>query len=61
MPIVSGIILGMMYLAGHPQSTLYFTFFLAMLALYELVYRARHKNGELGFLDYSYAWRFRSL
>ena len=31
--IVSGLILGMMYLAGHPQSTLYFTFFLAILAL----------------------------
>jgi Bacterial membrane protein YfhO len=45
--IVSGLILGTMYLAGHPQSTLYFTFFLAVLALYELVHRARHKSGAL--------------
>ena len=45
--IVSGLILGTMYLAGHPQSTLYFTFFLAVLALYEIVHRARHKSGTI--------------
>lgn len=45
--IVSGIFLGVMYLAGHPQSTLYFTFFLALLAVYEIVYRLRHKEGKL--------------
>src|SRR5665213_1187488 len=28
--IVGGLILGVMYLAGHPQSTLYFTFFLTL-------------------------------
>jgi len=42
--ITAGILLGIMYLAGHPQSTLYFTFFLALLAVYEIVYRARQKN-----------------
>ncbi len=45
--ITGGLILGMMYLAGHPQSTLYFTFFLALLAAYEIVHRARHKSGSL--------------
>jgi hypothetical protein len=45
--IASGLILGTMYLAGHPQSTLYLTFFLAVLAVYELVHRARHKSGVL--------------
>ncbi len=45
--IVGGLILGTMYLAGHPQSTLYFTFFLGVLALYEIVHRARHKSGAL--------------
>jgi hypothetical protein len=42
--IVGGILLGVMYLAGHPQSTLYFTFFLALLAVYEIVYRMRQKE-----------------
>jgi len=42
--IIAGILLGIMYLAGHPQSTLYFTFFLALLSVYEIVYRARQKN-----------------
>ncbi|SRR5579883_403648 len=46
--IAGGLILGAMYLAGHPQSTLYFTFFLALLALYEIVHRLRHKSGQLG-------------
>ena len=45
--IAGGLVLGTMYLAGHPQSTLYFTFFLALLAVYEMVHRARHKSGEL--------------
>ncbi len=45
--IAGGMILGIMYLAGHPQSTLYFTFFLGVLALYEFVHRFRHKSGTL--------------
>src|ERR1019366_364555 len=45
--IAGGLILGMMYLAGHPQSTLYFTFFLAVLAVYEIVHRMRPKSGTL--------------
>ncbi len=45
--VVAGICLGAMYLAGHPQSTLYFTFFLGILALYEIVYRARNKEEKL--------------
>ncbi len=45
--IIGGLILGAMYLAGHPQSTLYFTFFLALLAAYEIAHRARHKSGQL--------------
>ncbi len=39
-----GLLLATMYLAGHPQSTLYLTFFLACFAVYELVYRARAKD-----------------
>jgi len=46
--IVGGLILGGMYLAGHPQSTLYFTFFLALLAVYEIVYRFRNKGEQAG-------------
>ncbi len=45
--IVGGLFLGAMYLAGHPQSTLYFTFFLALLAVYEIVHRARQKSGPI--------------
>ncbi len=45
--IIGGLLLGAMYLAGHPQSTLYFTFFLALLAVYEIVHRLRHKSGTL--------------
>ena len=49
--LVAGILLGVMYLAGHPQSTLYFTFFLALLAVYEIVYRIRNKDSApLGLL-----------
>ncbi len=44
--LIGGILLGVMYLAGHPQSTLYFTFFLALLAAYELVYRLRLKGTD---------------
>jgi hypothetical protein len=46
--IAGGLLLGVMYLAGHPQSTLYFTFFLALLAVYEIVYRLRHNIGPIG-------------
>ncbi len=46
--IVAGIALGVMYLAGHPQSTLYFTMFLGLLAVYEIVYRLRDKSGHDG-------------
>jgi len=45
--VAGGLMLGTMYLAGHPQSTLYFTFFLALLAVYEIVYRLRQK-GPMG-------------
>ncbi|HEX5316599.1 MAG TPA: hypothetical protein VFX22_08110, partial [Candidatus Kapabacteria bacterium] len=45
--IIGGLILGTMYLAGHPQSTLYFTFFLALLAIYEIVYRIRNREGQI--------------
>ena len=40
----AGLLLGAMYLAGHPQTTLFLTFFLALLAVYELVYRLRNKE-----------------
>ncbi len=44
----AGLLLGAMYLAGHPQTTLFLTFFLALLAIYELVYRLRNKDqGEV--------------
>ena len=46
--IIGGLILGAMYLAGHPQSTLYFTFFLALLAVYEIIYRLRNRSGQDG-------------
>jgi len=44
--LISGLLLGCMYLAGHPQSTLYLTFFLALLAAYEIGSRARGKHDE---------------
>jgi hypothetical protein len=44
--IGAGLLLGIMYLAGHPQTSLYLTFFLALLAIYEIVYRLRHKASE---------------
>ncbi len=44
--IFAGLLLGVMYLAGHPQTTLYLTFFLGILVLYELGYRIRNKDSE---------------
>jgi hypothetical protein len=43
--IVAGLLLGVMYLSGHPQSTLYFSVLLAALAAYELTHRLRHDEG----------------
>ncbi len=48
--IGAGLALGVMYLAGHPQTSLYLTFFLALLGVYEIVYRVRHK--EQGSIDF---------
>jgi len=42
--IFAGLLLGVMYLAGHPQTSLYLTFFLGLLAVYEIVYRMRNKE-----------------
>lgn len=42
--LAAGLVLGVMYLAGHPQATLYLTFFLGLLALYEIGYRIRRKQ-----------------
>lgn len=47
--IGAGLALGVMYLAGHPQTSLYLTFFLGLLGVYEIVYRLRHKDS--GALD----------
>lgn len=44
--IGAGLLLGVMYLAGHPQTSLYLTFFLGLLAVYEIIYRLRNKEGE---------------
>ncbi|MBS1903597.1 MAG: YfhO family protein [Bacteroidetes bacterium] len=44
--ISAGLALGVMYLAGHPQTTLFLTFFLALLGVYEIVYRLRHRENE---------------
>ena len=44
--IGAGLVLGAMYLAGHPQTSLYLTFFLGLLAVYEIVYRIRNKETE---------------
>ncbi|HET9137153.1 MAG TPA: YfhO family protein [Candidatus Kapabacteria bacterium] len=46
--IAAGLALGVMYLAGHPQTSLYLTFFLGLLGVYEIVYRLRHKEGFSG-------------
>lgn len=40
----AGLLMGIMYLGGHPQSTLFFTFFLGVAALYELTTRALRKH-----------------
>jgi len=44
--IGAGLVLGAMYLAGHPQTSLFLTFFLALLAVYEIVYRIRNKGDQ---------------
>jgi hypothetical protein len=44
--IGAGLLLGVMYLAGHPQTSLYLTLFLGLLAVYEIVYRIRNKESE---------------
>jgi hypothetical protein len=44
--IAAGLMLGVMYLGGHPQSTLFFTLFLAVAAVYEIVRRAMGKSEE---------------
>ncbi len=46
--LTAGLLLGIMYLAGHPQTSLFLTMLLGLLAVYELVYRLRHK--EMGAL-----------
>lgn len=40
----AGLVLGIMFLAGHPQTSLYLTLFLGLLAVYEIVYRIRNKD-----------------
>jgi hypothetical protein len=47
----AGLLLGIMYLAGHPQSTLFFTLFLGVAALYEIVTRAMGKREDGKKLD----------
>jgi len=44
--IGAGLVLGAMYLAGHPQTSLYLMLFLGLLAVYEIVYRIRNKDAE---------------
>lgn len=44
--IAGGLLLGVMYLAGHPQTTLFLTLFLGVLVLYEIGYRLRGKGAE---------------
>ncbi|HEY6170749.1 MAG TPA: YfhO family protein [Candidatus Kapabacteria bacterium] len=44
--IAGGLLLGVMYLAGHPQTTLFLTLFLGALVLYEIGYRLRGKGEE---------------
>lgn len=44
--IAGGLLLGVMYLAGHPQTTLFLTLFLGALVLYEIGYRLRSKGEE---------------
>jgi hypothetical protein len=49
--IGAGLLLGVMYLGGHPQSTLFFTFFLGVAAIYEIVTRAMGKRDDGEKLD----------
>jgi hypothetical protein len=42
--LVAGVLLGTMYLGGHPQSTLYFTFALGIIAVYSLVKMMRSET-----------------
>ncbi|MEP7235486.1 MAG: YfhO family protein [Ignavibacteriota bacterium] len=44
--IGGGMVLGLMYLAGHPQTSLFLSFFLGLLALYEITYRVRGKGDQ---------------
>src|SRR5947209_19718546 len=44
--ISAGLLLGVMFLAGHPQTTLFLTFFLILLSVYEIAYRMRKKGIE---------------
>ncbi|MDP4221469.1 MAG: YfhO family protein, partial [Bacteroidota bacterium] len=44
--IGAGLLLGVMFLAGHPQTSLFLTFFLGLLAIYEIFYRLRNKATE---------------
>lgn len=45
--LLSGMVLGVAFLSGHPQSSLYIVLFLAALATFELVraYRTKHRTG----------------
>lgn len=49
--IGAGLLLGVMYLGGHPQSTLFFTFFLGVAAIYEIVRRTRAKAEDADKLE----------
>ncbi len=42
--LTAGVLLGTMYLGGHPQSTLYFTFALGVIAFYALTKLARSET-----------------
>lgn len=44
--LIAGLLLGTMYLAGHPQSTLFFTLFLGVAAIYELALRGMSKGDQ---------------
>ncbi len=55
--VAAGLLLGIMYLAGHPQSTLFFTFFLGVAAIYEIVTRAMGKRDDGEKLDVSVVLR----
>ena len=46
--LLSGILLGLVFLAGHPQSALYIVFFLFCLTIFVLIRDARKENGSRG-------------